>query len=809
MTENWWIDPLATALIVALMLWVLEPFAYRLGLLDHPGGRKDHPHPTPLIGGIAMAVGILLPVVYVGEYPRSYLGFMIGGALLVFVGLIDDVTDVRWWWRLLVQVSAALAMVYIGGVRVEYLGQFFGTSALDLGPWSVPFTVLATVGVINAFNMCDGVDGLAGSLAAAALSMYCAAAIYSGNTFMVERLAPVIAAVAVFLLFNFRHPWRSRARVFMGNAGSAFLGYLIAWTCFRLTQNPMHPVTPVLAPWLIAPPIIDCLALIVRRLKEGRSPFAAGRDHMHHLLLDAGFSPTEVALGLTVLSCAMGGGAAVALRSDRVPELFMVLLFVLLTVAYYLFSRDRLAAVRTLRRLRQSLPVRRASETPASAVTARVLPVLADNPPMPSIEENPPRIAVVGLGYVGLPLAVEFGKHFPTLGYDINARRIEELREGRDATLEVPADELMASPQLQYTDVLGDLAACNIYIVTVPTPIDDHKRPDFTPLVRASAAIGSVLKRGDLVIYESTVYPGATEEICVPRLESASGLAYNVDFTVGYSPERINPGDKQRRLTTIPKVTSGSTPQAADYVDALYRTIVAAGTHKAPSLRVAEAAKVIENTQRDANIALINEFALIFHRLGIDTQDVLAAAGTKWNFLPFKPGLVGGHCIGVDPYYLIQKAQEVGYYPDILLACRRINDAMGRHVAAETIKAMVRKGQTIAGARVLLLGFTFKEDCPDLRNTRVIDLVAEFGEFGARVEVYDPWADREEARREYGVELLEALPDEASCDAVVVCVAHREFRDMGIERVRGLTRGDSVVYDIKGVFARTDVDGRL
>jgi len=419
------------------------------------------------------------------------------------------------------------------------------------------------------------------------------------------------------------------------------------------------------------------------------------------------------------------------------------------------------------------------------------------------------RIAVIGLGYVGLPLAVEFAKHFPTLGYDIHAQRIAELRAGHDSTLEVSTDELVASAGLRYSGTLTDLVTCNVYVVTVPTPVDGHKRPDFTPLVRASEAIGSILKRGDVVIYESTVYPGATEEICVPRLERASGLKFNVDFTVGYSPERINPGDRLRRLTTIPKVTSGSTPDAAEFVDSIYRRIVTAGTHKASSLRVAEAAKVIENTQRDANIALINEFALIFQRLGIDTNEVLAAAGTKWNFLPFRPGLVGGHCIGVDPYYLIQKAQEVGYYPDILLACRRINDAMGRHVVAEVIKAMVRKGLTIAKSRVLLLGFTFKEDCPDLRNTRVIDLVNEFREFLAEVEVYDPWADRDEARNEYGIELLTELPDSARYDAIVVCVAHQQFRDIGIAAVRALTRGSSVVYDIKGLFAKDEVDGRL
>ena len=424
-------------------------------------------------------------------------------------------------------------------------------------------------------------------------------------------------------------------------------------------------------------------------------------------------------------------------------------------------------------------------------------------------ESQLPSIAVVGLGYVGLPLAVEFGKQFPTLGYDINSRRISELRTGHDATLEVSADELAGCAQLRYTDALPELAHCTIFVVTVPTPIDGHKRPDFSPLIRASDAIGSLLKPGDLVIYESTVYPGATEEICVPRLERASGLVFNRDFTVGYSPERINPGDRQRRLTTIPKVTSGSTPEAAARVDALYRCIIPAGTHMAPSLKVAEAAKVIENTQRDANIALINEFALIFHRLGIDTNDVLAAAGTKWNFLPFKPGLVGGHCIGVDPYYLIQKAQEVGYYPDILLACRRINDAMGRHVAAEVIKAMVRKSLPIAGARILLLGFTFKEDCPDLRNTRVIDLVSEFRDFGANVDIFDPWADQDEAEREYGISLLPELPTTGAYDAVVICVAHAQFRAMGGARIRALTRGEAVVYDIKSLLDKAEVDARL
>lgn len=420
-----------------------------------------------------------------------------------------------------------------------------------------------------------------------------------------------------------------------------------------------------------------------------------------------------------------------------------------------------------------------------------------------------PRIAIIGLGYVGLPLAVEFGKHFQTIGYDINTARVAELQAGHDSTLEVEAEELAASGQLCFSTDLQAITECNVYIVTVPTPIDEHKRPDFTPLVKASQMLGKVLKRGDVVIYESTVYPGATEEICIPELERVSGLAFNRDFAVGYSPERINPGDKQRRLPNIPKVTSGSTAEAAEFVDALYKRIVLAGTHKARSIKVAEASKVIENTQRDANIALMNEFAMIFHRLGIDTNDVLEAAGTKWNFLPFKPGLVGGHCISVDPYYLIQKAQSAGYHPDILLACRRINDAMGQHVAAEVIKLMIRKGHAIAGSKVLVLGFTFKENCPDLRNTRVIDLVHEFSEFGASVDVYDPWANLAEARHEYGIGLLSERPAHANYDAVVIAVAHDEFRTMGVEGVRGLANENAVLYDIKALFPSDQVDGRL
>ncbi len=416
-------------------------------------------------------------------------------------------------------------------------------------------------------------------------------------------------------------------------------------------------------------------------------------------------------------------------------------------------------------------------------------------------------IAVLGLGYVGLPLAVEFGKHYPTTGYDINSPRVAELRRGHDSTLEVEPALLAQATALSFTDQLSGIAQSNVYIVTVPTPIDEHKRPDFTPLIKASQAIGSVLKQDDVVIYESTVFPGATEEICIPELERASGKVFNVDFSVGYSPERINPGDKERRLATIPKITSGSTPATAEFVDALYRTIILAGTHKAPSIKVAEAAKVIENTQRDANIALINEFALIFHRLGIDTTDVLEAAGTKWNFLPFRPGLVGGHCIGVDPYYLIQKAQSVGYYPDILLACRRINDAMGQHVAAEVVKLMIHKGHAIKNSKVLVLGFTFKENCPDLRNTRVIDLVRELESYGAQVAIHDPWANPAEAQHEYGVQLLSEEPEAGGYDAIVVAVAHDQYRQQA--DIRRWANGRAVVYDIKGILASDAVDGRL
>ena len=419
------------------------------------------------------------------------------------------------------------------------------------------------------------------------------------------------------------------------------------------------------------------------------------------------------------------------------------------------------------------------------------------------------KIAIIGLGYVGLPLAVEFGKQFDTLGFDINAGRIAELQQGHDRTLETTAGEIAEAKQLRFGSEAAELADCDIFIVSVPTPVDAQKRPDFTPLIRASETVARALKRGDIVIYESTVYPGATEEICVPVLESVSGLKFNTDFFCGYSPERINPGDKERRLTTIPKITSGSTPETAQTVDALYRCIITAGTHLAPSMKVAEAAKVIENTQRDANIALINEFALIFHRLGIDTHDVLAAAGTKWNFLPFKPGLVGGHCIGVDPYYLIQRALSAGYYPDVLMACRRINDGMGKEVVSEILKLMIGRGLPIKGGRVLVLGLSFKENCPDLRNTRVIDLIRELREFGLDVDVHDPWVSAEDARNECGLELMKALPEQGGYHAVVQAVAHDQYKTLGVDAVRAFTAPGGVIYDIKGLFGKDAVDGRL
>jgi UDP-N-acetyl-D-galactosamine dehydrogenase len=418
------------------------------------------------------------------------------------------------------------------------------------------------------------------------------------------------------------------------------------------------------------------------------------------------------------------------------------------------------------------------------------------------------RLGVIGLGYVGLPVAVEFGKRFPVTGFDVSAARIAELRAGRDSSLEVDPEELRLASHLRCTDAEADIADCNVYIVTVPTPIDQYKSPDLRPLESASRTLGRVLKRGDVAIFESTVYPGCTEEVCVPIIEQVSGLVFNRDFYVGYSPERINPGDKEHRVTTIRKVTSGSTPEVADFVDALYRTIITAGTHKASSIKVAEAAKVIENTQRDVNIALINELSLIFKRLGIDTEEVLLAAGSKWNFLPFRPGLVGGHCIGVDPYYLTHKAQAIGHHPEMILAGRRINDAMGHHVAHETVKLMIQRGIPVAGARVLILGLTFKENCPDLRNSRVVDIIAELKSFGVQVDVHDPWIEPAEAEREYGVVPVPA-PAQGAYDAIVVAVAHRQFRDLGIAGVRALGKPGAVLYDVKYLFPAGAADGRL
>ena len=426
------------------------------------------------------------------------------------------------------------------------------------------------------------------------------------------------------------------------------------------------------------------------------------------------------------------------------------------------------------------------------------------------LDLNNIRICVLGLGYVGLPLAVEFGKKFDTVGFDINRARVDELNGGRDSTLEVEPEQLRSAARLSFSAELGDVARCNVFIVTVPTPVDASKQPDLSPLRKASQAIGSVLQPNAIVIYESTVYPGATEEVCVPELEAASGLTFNQDFFVGYSPERINPGDKQHRLPSIVKVTAGSTPEVADLVDALYRSIITAGTHKASSIKVAEASKVIENTQRDLNIALVNELAIIFGKLGIDTTQVLEAAGTKWNFLPFRPGLVGGHCIGVDPYYLAHKAQAAGYFPDVILAGRRINDGMGLHVAEEVVKLMIRRRVHVADARILILGLSFKENCPDIRNTKVIDVVRELETYGARVEVHDPWVSAREAHEEYGLDLLETL-EPGQFDAVVLAVAHRQFQAMGAERIRGLCkdREHSVLFDVKGMLRLDQVDRRL
>jgi UDP-N-acetyl-D-glucosamine/UDP-N-acetyl-D-galactosamine dehydrogenase len=418
------------------------------------------------------------------------------------------------------------------------------------------------------------------------------------------------------------------------------------------------------------------------------------------------------------------------------------------------------------------------------------------------------RIGVVGLGYVGLPLAVEFGKHFDTTGFDVKAGRIAELKAGRDSTLEVTKQELKSATHLSFTTDLAAMKRCQVFIVTVPTPIDEYKRPDLTPLVKASESVGKVLKRGDVVVYESTVYPGCTEEICVPILERESGLKFNKDFFGGYSPERINPGDKEHRLPTIKKVTSGSTPEVADFVNKLYSTIITAGTHKASSIKVAEAAKVIENTQRDVNIALINELALIFNRLGIDTEEVLNAAGSKWNFLRFTPGLVGGHCIGVDPYYLTHKAQEIGYHPEMILAGRRLNDNMALYVAHQITKLMSSKRIHVNGSRALVLGVTFKENCPDIRNSKVVDVVRELQKNGASVDIYDPWADGAEVKHEYGLKMTRTL-DSRRYDVAVVAVAHKEFRNMGSDGVRKLCKKSHVLYDIKHVFPASQVDGRL
>ena len=418
------------------------------------------------------------------------------------------------------------------------------------------------------------------------------------------------------------------------------------------------------------------------------------------------------------------------------------------------------------------------------------------------------KLAIIGLGYVGLPLAVEFGKKRSVIGFDINQQRIDEIKAGNDGTLETSEEELCDAKYLIYTTNPEDLRAENCFIVTVPTPIDAHKRPDLTPLIKASEIVGKVLKKDDIVIYESTVYPGATEEDCVPILEKHSGLAFNQDFYCGYSPERINPGDKEHRVTNIKKVTSGSTPEITDFVDALYNEIITAGTHKAESIKIAEAAKVIENTQRDLNIALINELAIIFNRMGIDTQAVLEAAGSKWNFFPFRPGLVGGHCIGVDPYYLTHKAESIGYRPQIILAGRHLNDGMGAYVVSQLINAMDSKSIQIEGAKVLVMGLTFKENCPDLRNTRVVDIVHELEQYKCHVDIYDPWVDRQEAQHEYGITPVEA-PNQGNYDAVILTVAHDKTKEMGARQIRTFCKETHVLYDLKYIFAKNETDLRL
>lgn len=418
------------------------------------------------------------------------------------------------------------------------------------------------------------------------------------------------------------------------------------------------------------------------------------------------------------------------------------------------------------------------------------------------------KLAIIGLGYVGLPLAVEFGKKLPVVGFDINAKRVAELQTYLDHTLEVEPEELKGAKYLSYSTSLEALRTCNVFIVTVPTPIDEYKQPDLTPLIKASEAIGKVLKKGDVVIYESTVYPGATEEDCVPVLEKFSGLKFNEDFFAGYSPERINPGDKEHRVTTIKKITAGSTPEAADLIDSLYNEIITVGTYKAVSIKVAEAAKVIENTQRDVNIALINELAVIFNKMGIDTEAVLKAAGTKWNFLSFRPGLVGGHCIGVDPYYLTHKAQSIGHHPEIILAGRRLNDSMGVYVVSQLVKAMTKRRIQVDGARILVLGLTFKENCPDLRNTKVVDIIRELREYNVIVDIYDPWADVIEAQSEYGITPIQE-PEAEAYDAVIIAVAHNQFKELGATGIRGLGKPSHVLYDLKYVLAADESDLRL
>lgn len=418
------------------------------------------------------------------------------------------------------------------------------------------------------------------------------------------------------------------------------------------------------------------------------------------------------------------------------------------------------------------------------------------------------KIALIGLGYVGLPLAVEFGKKFETIGFDINHARVQELKEGKDSTLEVETDELQQATLLSYTTSSDEIQDCNIYIVTVPTPIDKHKQPDLTPLIKASEMLATVINKGDTIIYESTVYPGATEEVCVPVVEKISGLTFNQDFYAGYSPERINPGDKEHRVTNILKVTSGSTPEVAEAVDQLYQSIIVAGTHKASSIKVAEAAKVIENTQRDVNIALINELSIIFNKLEIDTLEVLEAAGTKWNFLPFRPGLVGGHCIGVDPYYLTHKAESIGYHPEMILAGRRLNDGMGSYVVSQLVKKMLKMRIQVDGARVLVMGLTFKENCPDLRNTKVVGVINELNEYGLNVDIHDPWCSDEHVEKEYGLSLTHQLVN-GKYDAIILAVSHDEYREMGAEVIRKLGKKTHVLYDLKYVLPKEAVDMRL